>query len=284
LTGAAAINGTGNASNNLITGNSAANILSGLGGNDTLNGGAGADRMTGGVGNDTYYVDNAGDVITELAGQGTDTLVINRTATLSGAFANIENLTLSGSAAINGTGNAANNVMTGNNAANTLNGGAGNDTFIGGAGADRIITGAGSDTVVLSSKVGIDRLTDYATASDTIRISQSTLRIGDGDTTVDGGVSKAGSGGFSAAAEVVMITTNIAGALTTASAAAMIGSANSAYTNGATRLFVVDNGADTGVFLFTSSGANALVSASELTQLALIDASNTVLNDYLFTT
>jgi len=119
-----------------------------------------------------------------------------------------------------GAGNAANNVMTGNNAANTLNGGAGNDTFIGGAGADRIITGAGSDTVVLSSKVGIDRLTDYATASDTIRISQSTLRIGDGDTTVDGGVSKAGSGGFSAAAEVVMITTNIAGALTTASAAA----------------------------------------------------------------
>jgi hypothetical protein len=80
------------------------------------------------------------------------------------------------------------------------------------------------------------------------------------------------------------ITTNIAGALTTASAATMIGSATSAYTTGATRLFVVDNGADTGVFLFTSSGANALVSASELTQLALIDAANTVLGDYLFTT
>ena len=65
LTGAAAINGTGNALANVITGNGAANVLTGLGGDDSLNGGAGADSMAGGLGNDTYVVDNAGDVVTE---------------------------------------------------------------------------------------------------------------------------------------------------------------------------------------------------------------------------
>ena len=81
LNGAAAINGTGNASANAITGNSAANVLSGLGDNDTLtgfggddrlDGGTGADAMTGGNGNDTYVVDNAGDTASEAAGSGVD--------------------------------------------------------------------------------------------------------------------------------------------------------------------------------------------------------------------
>jgi Ca2+-binding RTX toxin-like protein len=47
LTGAAAINGTGNAGNNVITGNTADNLLNGSAGNDTLNGGAGLDTLTG---------------------------------------------------------------------------------------------------------------------------------------------------------------------------------------------------------------------------------------------
>jgi Ca2+-binding RTX toxin-like protein len=239
--------------------------------------------MNGGAGNDIYVVGATGDVTTETGTSLTeiDTVQSSVTRTLG---ANLERLTLTGAAAINGNGNALANLITGNGAANTLSGGSGNDTLFGAGGADTIVTGAGSDTVILSSKVGTDRLTDYVSASDTVRISQATLAIGDGDTTVDGGVQKAGSGGFSAAAEVVVITTNIAGALTAASAATAIGSAISAYATGATRLFVVDNGTDTGVFLFTSSGANALVSASELTQLALIDAANTVLGDYLFTT
>ena len=72
LTGAAALNATGNAHDNLLTGNSGSNILDGGAGNDTLVGGTGADTMIGGTGDDIYYVDNVGGVVTEQAEEGTD--------------------------------------------------------------------------------------------------------------------------------------------------------------------------------------------------------------------
>jgi Ca2+-binding RTX toxin-like protein len=143
LTGSTAINGTGNTLDNNLTGNSAANTLTGGAGNDTLSGGTGADTMIGGLGDDTYVVDNTGDVVTENANEGTDTVHSSVTYTLGN---NVENLTLTGSTAINGTGNTLDNYLTGNSAVNTLTGGAGNDTFDGGAGADRLIGGTGNDT------------------------------------------------------------------------------------------------------------------------------------------
>ena len=146
LMGTAAINGTGNALANTVTGNAAANQLSGLEGNDTLNGGAGADTMTGGLGNDTYVVDNVGDIVTENAGEGTDSVSSSVTYALS---SNVEALTLTGSTAINGTGNALNNSIVGNTAVNQLFGLEGNDTLNGGAGADTLTGGLGNDTYVV---------------------------------------------------------------------------------------------------------------------------------------
>ena len=145
LMGTAAISGTGNSGNNVLTGNSAANMLNGGAGDDTLDGKAGVDTLTGGAGNDSYVVDNTADVITELANEGTDSVSASVTYTLS---VNVENLTLTGTSAINGNGNSLDNLLTGNSGVNVLTGGAGNDTYVVGTG-DSVIeaVGGGTDTV-----------------------------------------------------------------------------------------------------------------------------------------
>ncbi|MBL8573949.1 MAG: VWA domain-containing protein [Hyphomicrobiaceae bacterium] len=119
--------------------------LSGGVGDDTLNGGVGADSMAGGVGNDTYYVDNAGDIVTEALNEGTDTIVSSRSVT-SPLTANVENLTLIGTAAI-AVGNDLGNTIVGNALANTIDGGIGNDTIAGGDGGDRLTGGLGNDSI-----------------------------------------------------------------------------------------------------------------------------------------
>ena len=99
-------------------------VLTGGNDNDALDGLAGADTMSGGAGNDIYFVDQAGDVVTELLDKGTqDTIVSMITLTLP---ANVENLQLVGGA-LNGTGNGLDNDILGNSLANSLDGGAGND-------------------------------------------------------------------------------------------------------------------------------------------------------------
>lgn len=147
LTGEA-ITGTGNALNNSLTGTDADNTLHGLEGNDTLDGGAGADRLVGGSGNDIYVVDRSEDTVVEEIGEGVDAVQSSVTWTLGD---NLENLTLTGSEAIDGTGNALDNTVTGNSADNTLLGLGGDDVLDGGAGADTLVGGTGSDAYVVDN-------------------------------------------------------------------------------------------------------------------------------------
>ena len=128
-----------------------------------INGLGGADTMIGGTGNDTYVVDNAGDVVNETGGTGIDIVQSSITFSLANTarvLGTVENLTLTGTAAINGTGNSLANVIIGNAAANELNGGAGNDTLYGGAGNDTLTGGAANDT--LYGGLGNDTLTGGA--------------------------------------------------------------------------------------------------------------------------
>ncbi|MCK1454066.1 cadherin-like domain-containing protein [Bradyrhizobium sp. 35] len=129
-----------------IAGTSNADTLTGTDGNDLIAGYGGADVMTGGLGDDTYIVADTGARIVEVAGGGVDTAQ----ASVSYALANyVENLTLTGSAAINGTGNSQANIIVGNSAANIITGGQGNDILTGGGGSDEFVInlGDGSDVI-----------------------------------------------------------------------------------------------------------------------------------------
>lgn len=165
LTGSAAINGTGNnlgntlqgnAANNVLTGGSGADFLLGNGGNDTLigsagddylSGGVGLDSMVGGLGDDVYVVDSAGDSVVETAGQGTYDEVRTSVSHALSAAQEVELLTLTGTASINGAGNSLANDIVGNGGNNLLQGLAGNDWLSGGLGSDTLDGGVGDDTM-----------------------------------------------------------------------------------------------------------------------------------------
>jgi Ca2+-binding RTX toxin-like protein len=170
LSGNSGNSATGNGWNNVLTGNAGANLLSGLSGNDTLHGGDGADTlsggsgndsMIGGLGNDTFVVDSLADVVVEGASGGTDLIQTAFTTTLADHF---ENLTLTGTADLNATGNSVNNIITGNSGANqllglggadTLNGGTGDDTMDGGIGSDSMVGGVGNDVYYVDASTDI---------------------------------------------------------------------------------------------------------------------------------
>lgn len=156
------VNGTANAET--LNGTANADKLNGLAGNDTLNGaagndlldgGAGTDTLKGNAGNDVLVVDATADVVTELANEGNDTVRSSVTLTLA---ANAETLVLTGTAAINGTGNSAANLIIGNAANNVLNGGTGADTLFGGAGNDSFTVDNAADVVVELLAEGTDTL------------------------------------------------------------------------------------------------------------------------------
>ena len=165
---------TGSASADVLTGKSNADTLSGLGGDDVLDGGQGADRMLGGLGNDVYHVDNAADVVAENAAEGTDAVISTVSYTLP---ANVEKLSLAGTAALNAGGNALDNKLTGNSGANLLDGGAGYDSMAGGDGNDIYMVDSTYDTVIeASASGGFDQV--ISLVGRTLGLHQEMLTLG----------------------------------------------------------------------------------------------------------
>ncbi len=172
----------GGAGNDTLDGGTGADSMDGGAGNDTLNGGPGADSMVGGAGKDVYYVDDAGDVITENSGEDRDQVVSSISYTLPD---NVEELFLTGSGdSLIGTGNSLNNDIacyTGDNklyglAGNdVLYGGAGNDTLYGGTGNDTLYGDDGADTYAFSAGDGSDMVMDRGTIAFDSTVGKSTV-------------------------------------------------------------------------------------------------------------
>jgi len=199
--------------------------------------------MKGGLGDDTYVVDNAGDVITEFSASGVDRVKSSISYTLT---ASVENLTLTGSAAINGTGNVINNIIIGNDAANVIDGAAGADTMKGGLGNDTYIVSQAGDVVVETLAAG----TDLVQASVTFALAANVENL-----TLTGNGAIKGTGNSLAN----IITGNGA-------ANNMIGGAGTDTLNGAGGNDTLDGGADRDIitggtgadtFLFRAGGTGA---------------------------
>jgi Ca2+-binding RTX toxin-like protein len=173
--------------NDRLIGGSGMDLLSGAGGNDRIDGGLGVDLMLGGLGNDTFVVNHEHDSVQELADNGTDRVLAQVSFTLGD---NVENLQLTTSAGLNGTGNALANTLTGNVGNNVLKGmagadillgGAGNDVLNGGTGKDTLTGGTGSDIFVFAAgDSGLgggvrDLITDFQAGVDRIDLSALTL-------------------------------------------------------------------------------------------------------------
>lgn len=166
LTGFAALTGTGNNLVNTITGNAAAN---------TLDGGTAGDVLRGRGGDDTYIVDNASDVVDETGGGSNDIDTVRAAVSFSLATASqtvgaVENVTLTGTTAIDAIGNGLDNLLVGNSAANTLTGNGGADTLEGGLGSDTLVGGVGNDTYRYSNFSGTDRIIE-SSGSDTLLLT-----------------------------------------------------------------------------------------------------------------
>lgn len=168
----------GSAGNDKLTGTTSVESIYGFDGNDTIDGGSGTDKMFGGRGNDTYAVDSQSEIVTEKSGEGTDTVqsaVSYSLADTDGGGVNgdnIENLELTGSAKINGTGNALDNVLIGNSGVNILTGGLGNDTYVVNLTADTVkeIASGGKDLVKSSASFTLSANVEDLTLTGTAAI------------------------------------------------------------------------------------------------------------------
>lgn len=240
--------------------------IDGDGGNDVLDGECmGLLEMDGGVGDDRVsgHRPGGGGDMELLGGAGNDTV--------------------SGSSVYGGYslgGGEGNDQLTASFSGSSyadiqISGDAGNDTLSASHGVVTMAGGADADTFVLSAKEILNQdmvyTADFETGLDHLGVAQSTLKVGDGDLQVEGAVTTNGPGGFDAGAELVIVAADIFGDLSLDKAAAAIGQANQDYEAGQSAVFMVDNGVDSWALYFTSSGADAMVSASELSVVARLN-------------
>ncbi len=220
--GTTAINLTGNNLANQIIGNAGINVLNGGGSDDTIDGRGGADTMLGGTGNDRFIVDSSGDIVTENAGEGSDTVQVSVNYVL-GAGAEIETLeTTNAGATVNLdlVGNEFGNTIIGNNGQNTLVGGLGLDTLIGNGGGDVFAwrsTAETGATVGTADVVGADfdplvgdlLAFNLIDANETLAGDQAFTFVGAGAFTAAGQISTSTFGGDTL---ILLNTDNDAGA------------------------------------------------------------------------
>ena len=249
----------------LVIGSTNGDTLTGGSKDDILVAGSGAQSLIGGAGNDIYIVNNTSDVITELTNSGLDSVQSSVSYILG---ANVENLTLTGSSAINGTGNTLNNILTGNTGVNGLSGGNGSDQINGGKAADILTGGAGKDTFIFTTgdsgqTSGFDKISDFTKGNvgtgDVIDFS-SVLTIG--------GSASAATSSQAAINQSTGIATFASGSGTTLTdALGDIASRFSAATNsvGEFAFFKVNNTGD--YYAFISDGVAGVTANDDVIQL-----------------
>ncbi|PSF39500.1 hypothetical protein C7H19_01550 [Aphanothece hegewaldii CCALA 016] len=176
---------TGGNGNDILLGLTSNDTLKGEAGDDFLDGGTGTDSLEGGTGNDTFVIDSTTDVVVELSGGGTDTVISS--VSITSLAANVENLRLA-NPALDGTGNTLANTITGNKLNNTLNGGAGNDTLYGKGGNDTLKGGLAAFSGFLLIPGGNDLL-EGGNGNDSLegQSDNDTLIGGSGNDTLVGG-------------------------------------------------------------------------------------------------
>ena len=239
-----------------LVGNSLANYIEGGSGNDTIDGGAGIDTMAGGAGNDTFIVDNSAELVFGDAGVDMVQSAVSFNLASNGAF--VENLTLTGTASVNGIGNALSNVLTGNSGNNFLQGLGGDDTINGGAGSDVIEGGAGNDVIdIATGGTGADSLVGGA-GNDTYYVDNTGDVVheygGEGVDTVNSSVSFT----IGSATENLNLTTgagDINGYSSSATANVIVGNEGNNRLGGGEAIDTLTGGAGSDIFVFAHDGA-----------------------------
>jgi Ca2+-binding RTX toxin-like protein len=224
----------------MLSGQTEGFTITGSAYNDTITGGSGTDRMIGGTGNDTYVVASTGDIVTENAGEGIDTIQSSVTYTLP---ANVENLILTGTGNISGTGNALDNAITGNDGNNTLAGLGGADALDGGLGTDTATYAASATGVNVSLATGLGHGGDAE--GDTLVNIENLTGSGFNDTLEGNGGNNVLTGG--------------------AGADTLIGGAGNDTLIGGAGADVLTGGADADTFVFNAIGDSSPTGADTIT-------------------